>query len=76
MGSILKSVLDFNTYQSSSGSLLDNPIELAFVKSVREPNKHQRALAWERQKKIEEERYIKRHSERQTRSMERYNAEL
>lgn len=76
LGSILKSVLDFNTYQSSSGSLIDNPIELAFVKSIREPNKHQRALEWERRKKLEEERYNQKQHEQLTRSMERYYAEL
>lgn len=58
LGSILKSVLDFNSYETA-GSLSDNPLEMVFAKSKREPTKHQRALRWEREKKEAEAKLTK-----------------
>ncbi len=41
LASILRAILEFESYQTA-GSWTDNPIELAFVKSVKQPTKDQR----------------------------------
>ena len=55
LGSILRAVLEFESYQAA-GSITDNPIELAFVKSVKQPTKEQRAAKVEKQMKEAEAR--------------------
>ena len=72
LASILKSVLDFNSYQTASGSI-DNPIELAFVKSVREPNKQQRAnMRANRMREAERKLAAKKEADR-TQAYQRYS---
>ena len=39
LASILRSVLEFESYQTA-GSISDNPLELVFVKSVKQPTLH------------------------------------
>ena len=47
LGSILRAILEFESYQAA-GSWTDNPIELAFMKSVKQPSKEQRAAKVEK----------------------------
>lgn len=47
LASILRAILEFESYQTA-GSWTDNPLELAFVKSVRQPTKEQRAAKLEK----------------------------